>query len=136
MSLIRFAFPIASLMAGGVWMASGASKAELDFPVPAKDVVQRLAGASRTVEGTGMGSLTLSGTGLDPRSVRISVSRAGSPNRVKCTVLVADENEASSSASGSTLALSSCRGGSAAKLAAAQASATSVKKSRFIGGGK
>lgn len=99
MNLIRFAFPIASLMAGGVWMASGASKAELDFPVPAKDVVQRLAGASRTVEGTGMGSLTLSGTGLDPRSVRISVSRAGSPNRVKCTVLVADENEASSSAS-------------------------------------
>ena len=99
MSLIRFAFPIGSLVAGGVFMASGSSKAELDFPVPATEVVQRLSGASRTVEGTGMGSLTLSGTGLDPRSVRVSVSRAGSPNRVKCTVQVADESETTSSAS-------------------------------------
>ena len=98
MSLIRFAFPLASLAAGGMFMASGSSKAELDFPMPAKDLVQRLSGASRTVEGTGMGSLTLTSTGLDPRSVRISVSRAGSRNRVKCTVNVADESETTSSA--------------------------------------
>ena len=98
MSLIRLAFPLASLAAGGVWMASGSSTAALDFPVPASDVVQRLAGGSRSVEGTGMGSLTLSGSGLNPRSVRISVSRAGSPNRVKCTVQVAEESETTSSA--------------------------------------
>ncbi len=99
MSLIRLAFPLASLVAGGVWMASGSSKASLEFDLPAKDVAQRLAQSSRTVEGTGMGSLQLSGYGLNPRSVRVTVTRAGSAGRVKCTVDIAETGESSSSAS-------------------------------------
>lgn len=97
MSLIRFAFPLTSLAAGGVWMASGSSQAELAFDLPARDVVQRIT-ASRTVEGTGMGSLTLSGYALNPREVRITVSRAGTTGRVKCTVRVAEESDTRSSA--------------------------------------
>lgn len=97
MSVIRFALPVASLAAGGVWMASGSSQADLAFDVPARDVAQRIT-VSRTVEGTGMGSLKLSATPLNPRAVRITVSRAGSPGRVKCTVTLADATPASSTA--------------------------------------
>ena len=98
MSLIRLAFPLTSLVVGGVWMASGSSQAELAFDLPAKDVVQRIT-ASRTVEGTGMGSLRLSGYALGPREVRITVARAGTSGTVKCTVNVAEESATSSSAS-------------------------------------
>lgn len=97
MSLIRLAFPFTGLVASGVWMASGSSQAELAFDIAAKDVIQRIT-ASRTVEGTGMGSLKLSGLILNPREVRITVARAGSRGRVKCTVRVAEQSETRSSA--------------------------------------
>jgi hypothetical protein len=94
---VRFAFSAFWLGAAVLWWSGGWPRSNLRFDHPASEIVARLEGATRKVEGTGMGSLDLTGFPLDPRHVRITVSRNGNPEVVSCLVDVTDRSETSAS---------------------------------------
>lgn len=94
--LIWFAI---SLGGAGAYLASGSAQASQDFDVPAKTVLQRLGTSSHLVEGSGMGSLTVSGAGsFAADQVKIRIVRAGEPKAVYCLVQVEELSPGSSRA--------------------------------------
>jgi hypothetical protein len=94
---VRFIVGAIGLSATGAWMVSGSAQESIEFNLPASTVIQRLNASHRTVEGSGMGSLTVSGESqLTLGKVKISVTRAGSPRAIFCTVAVEATSPAAS----------------------------------------
>lgn len=99
MLYIRIGFTAISLGAAALWLYSGSAEVSQSFAIPADQVIASLANSHRVVEGSGMGSLTVSGDGpTKPGVVRIGVMRAGNPHRAFCQVTVTAESANSSRA--------------------------------------
>jgi hypothetical protein len=124
---IRFIFGAISLSAAGVWMLSGSAQESYEFDLPANTVIQRLSASHRTVEGSGMGSLNLSGVS-QPKAgqVKIAVTRAGNPGKVLCSIVIKATSPTSSLAnldceqSGSDENQMKALGGEAMKIVVAE----------------
>jgi hypothetical protein len=98
MRIFLISIPIAAMGIGWAWLGSGGSAAQMRFQMPARELAAKLGNSHRIVEGTGMGSLTISGFRLEPRVIRLSVSRAGGLKSLKCTVNVGEESATASTA--------------------------------------
>lgn len=99
MGTYRFALSAIGLAVSGVMFAgSGGVENEIDFDVPAATAIERLDLANRTVDGTGMGSLTLWGDrGYTTNAVKVAVQRAGSP-AIYCGVTIDPDSDTKSRA--------------------------------------
>lgn len=88
MAIGKFAF--AALAAGGAYIGllSGEKDSAWTFDRPAASIVDRLTASRRIVDGTGLGSLTIAGAGMDGNAVRLSVTRAGERRSAHCRVHV------------------------------------------------
>ncbi|MES2753643.1 MAG: hypothetical protein V4659_03165 [Pseudomonadota bacterium] len=88
------------LTIGGAYvaMSTGQPVTPQTFAVPATEAIGLLDAETRTVNGTGMGSLKLKSAGYDGGTVRIVVKRAGDKHRVECLVNVAAVAAAQSTA--------------------------------------
>lgn len=96
---LRIAFAAIGISASGVWMLSGSAQESYNFDLPASTVIERLNASRRTVEGTGMGSLTLSGEEqFRIGRIKIAVLRAGSVRKLFCTVAVEATSQTASRA--------------------------------------
>lgn len=96
---LRLGLAAIGISASGVWMLSGSAQETHSFDLPASTVIERLNTSRRTVEGTGMGSLTLAGEEqFTLGKVKISVLRAGSARKIFCKVDVEATAEAASTA--------------------------------------
>lgn len=92
---------VAALGLGAVYAAlpSLRTKPVQSFDQPAETAIARLQAKSRVVEGTGMGSLTIDGEGVDDQGkLLIGVKRAGDPRTVRCRVAVAPVSPVKSTA--------------------------------------
>jgi hypothetical protein len=85
-------------------LAAGACGQILDqqekatFAVSQDVASQMLDRERRVVNGTGLGSLTLHGNGIEQQNVFVSITRAGSPKSVTCAVtIIAVSDQTSSS---------------------------------------
>ena len=92
MYILRLALPIAAMGVGWAWLGAGSASEQMRFEMPAKQLASKLRASTRTVEGTGMGSLTMSGFALEPRVVQISIHRAGGAKSPKCMVTIGEES--------------------------------------------
>jgi hypothetical protein len=79
-------------------VAFSSSQEPPQFAVDAETARERLLYSKRVVNGTGMGSLTVKGSGEDEGRVRISIQRAGNSNSIICLVAVEPAGETGSGA--------------------------------------
>jgi hypothetical protein len=68
------------------------------FEQPADVAIKRLAAKTRTVEGTGMGSLKVSGGDVRKEEVAVWVGKAGGSRRIRCAVTVTATSDTASKA--------------------------------------
>ncbi len=87
-----------TLAAGGTYYGFAQPSGTQRFTQPAGTAIERLAAKSRVVNGTGMGSLTISGGDADKDSVAIWIRKAGQLQRVRCVVTIAADSSTESTA--------------------------------------
>jgi hypothetical protein len=84
-------------LAGGAFYFAFLSSGDgQSFALPAATAIDRLESRSRIVNGTGMGSLNVSGGDVTKDGVAIWVGRAGDTRRVRCLVKVEPNGETAS----------------------------------------
>lgn len=89
---------VLALAAGGAYYGFAQPSATQRFAHPADAAIKRLAVKSRVVNGTGMGSLTISGGNVNKDRVAVWVRRAGQMRSVKCLVTVVADSATESTA--------------------------------------
>lgn len=83
---------------GAIYFVVLAPGGAQSFQHPADTAIKRLEAKSRIVNGTGMGSLTVSGGNVSGDGVAIWVSKAGQTRRLRCLVTVTPNGDAASTA--------------------------------------
>lgn len=98
MALMRMMLGLSAAGIAYAGFAPGGGSAKTEFETPVKTALDRLEAKDRVVNGTGLGSLTLSGHSRDKNTVLVSVRRAGAENRINCQITLTPVSSGGSSA--------------------------------------